>query len=385
VIPPVYLDYAATTPVDPRVAQVMAQYLTGEGIFGNPSSASHAYGREAAQHLEAARADVAALIGAAPECMVFTSGATEADNLAILGVARGRAGFGRHLVSMRTEHKAVLDACRRLEKEGFELSWVAPSADGLVDPAAVAAALRPDTQLVSIMHANNELGVIQDIPAIAAACRERGVLLHTDAAQSAGRLPMDVAALGADLVSLSAHKLYGPKGVGALYVAARARPWVQPLLLGGGQERGLRPGTVPLHQVAGFAAAARLVRDEGSADAQRCAALAGRLWAQLESLPGLRFNGHPGRCLPGFLSVSVEGVEGESLLAGLGELALSSGSACDSAVAEPSYVLRAIGLSAGLAQATLRISLGRFSTEADVDLAAAAIRREVVRLRAVAP
>ncbi len=384
-IPPVYLDYAATTPVDPRVAQVMAQYLTGEGIFGNPSSASHAYGREAAQHLEAARADVAALIGAAPECMVFTSGATEADNLAILGVARGRAGFGRHLVSMRTEHKAVLDACRRLEKEGFELSWVAPSADGLVDPAAVAAALRPDTQLVSIMHANNELGVIQDIPAIAAACRERGVLLHTDAAQSAGRLPMDVAALGADLVSLSAHKLYGPKGVGALYVAARARPWVQPLLLGGGQERGLRPGTVPLHQVAGFAAAARLVRDEGSADAQRCAALAGRLWAQLESLPGLRFNGHPGRCLPGFLSVSVEGVEGESLLAGLGELALSSGSACDSAVAEPSYVLRAIGLSAGLAQATLRISLGRFSTEADVDLAAAAIRREVVRLRAVAP
>jgi cysteine desulfurase len=385
VIPPVYLDYAATTPVDPRVAQVMAQYLTGEGIFGNPSSASHAYGREAAQHLEAARADVAALIGAAPECMVFTSGATEADNLAILGVARGRAGFGRHLVSMRTEHKAVLDACRRLEKEGFELSWVAPSADGLVDPAAVATALRPDTQLVSIMHANNELGVIQDIPAIAAACRERGVLLHTDAAQSAGRLPMDVAALGADLVSLSAHKLYGPKGVGALYVAARARPWVQPLLLGGGQERGLRPGTVPLHQVAGFAAAARLVRDEGSADAQRCAALAGRLWAQLESLPGLRFNGHPGRCLPGFLSVSVEGVEGESLLAGLGELALSSGSACDSAVAEPSYVLRAIGLSAGLAQATLRISLGRFSTEADVDLAAAAIRREVVRLRAVAP
>ena len=384
-IPPVYLDYAATTPVDPRVAQVMAQYLTGEGIFGNPSSASHAYGREAAQHLEAARADVAALIGAAPECMVFTSGATEADNLAILGVARGRAGFGRHLVSMRTEHKAVLDACRRLEKEGFELSWVAPSADGLVDPAAVAAALRPDTQLVSIMHANNELGVIQDIPAIAAACRERGVLLHTDAAQSAGRLPMDVAALGADLVSLSAHKLYGPKGVGALYVAARARPWVQPLLLGGGQERGLRPGTLPLHQVAGFAAAARLVRDEGSADAQRCAALAGRLWAQLESLPGLRFNGHPGRCLPGFLSVSVEGVEGESLLAGLGELALSSGSACDSAVAEPSYVLRAIGLSAGLAQATLRISLGRFSTEADVDLAAAAIRREVVRLRAVAP
>jgi cysteine desulfurase len=382
---PVYLDYAATTPVDPRVAQVMAQYLTGEGIFGNPSSASHAYGREAAQHLEAARADVAALIGAAPECMVFTSGATEADNLAILGVARGRAGFGRHLVSMRTEHKAVLDACRRLEKEGFELSWVAPAADGLVDPAAVAAALRPDTQLVSIMHANNELGVIQDIPAIAAACRERGVLLHTDAAQSAGRLPMDVAELGADLVSLSAHKLYGPKGVGALYVAARARPWVQPLLLGGGQERGLRPGTVPLHQVAGFAAAARLVRDEGSADAQRCAALAGRLSAQLASLPGLRFNGHPGRRLPGFLSVSVEGVEGESLLAGLGELALSSGSACDSALAEPSYVLRAIGLSSGLAQATLRISLGRFSTEADVDLAAAAIRREVVRLRAVAP
>lgn len=384
-IPPVYLDYAATTPVDPRVAQVMAQYLTGEGIFGNPSSASHAYGREAAQHLEAARAAVAALIGAPPECMVFTSGATEADNLAILGVARGRAGFGRHLVSMRTEHKAVLDACRRLEKDGFELSWVAPSADGLVDPAAVAAALRPDTQLVSIMHANNELGVIQDIPAIATACRERGVLLHTDAAQSAGRLPMDVAALGADLVSLSAHKLYGPKGVGALYVAPRARPWVQPLLLGGGQERGLRPGTVPLHQAAGFAAAARLVRNEGSADAQRCAALAGRLAAQLASLPGLRFNGHPRRCLPGFLSVSVEGVEGESLLAGLGELALSSGSACDSAVAEPSYVLRAIGLSAGLAQATLRISLGRFTTEADVDLAAAAIRREVVRLRAVAP
>ncbi len=382
---PIYLDYAATTPVDPRVAQVMAQYLTGEGVFGNPSSASHAYGREAAQHLASARADVAALIGAAPGSIVFTSGATEADNLAILGVARGRAGFGRHVVSMRTEHKAVLDACRCLEKDGFELSWVAPAADGLVDPAAVAAALRPDTQLVSIMHANNELGVVQDIPAIAAACRQRGVFLHTDAAQSAGRLPMDVQTLGADLVSLSAHKLYGPKGVGALYVAEHARPWVQPLLRGGGQERGLRPGTSALHQVAGFAAAARLLREEGEADALRCAALAGSLAARLASLPGVRFNGHPARRLPGFLSVSFEGLEGESLLAGLGELALSSGSACDSAVAEPSYVLRAIGLSAELAQATLRITLGRFSTQAEVDLASAAILREVGRLRAVVP
>jgi cysteine desulfurase len=382
---PIYLDYAATTPVDPEVAAVMARYLTADGIFGNAASTTHAFGREAAEHLEAARVEVAALVAAPAASIVFTSGATEADNLAIFGIARGLADRGRHLLTMRTEHKAVVDACRRLAREGFEIGWLEPGRDGRLDPDAVRAALRPDTLLVSVMHANNEIGVLQDLPAIAAACRDRGVLLHSDAAQSAGRIRCEVEALGVDLLSLSAHKLYGPKGVGALYVGPAARPWLLPLLHGGGHERGLRPGTPALHQVAGFAAAARRVRELRPGEGERLAALGLRLEAALAATPGVVFNGHREARLPGLVSVSFRGVEGESLLAGLPGLALSSGAACDSATGEPSYVLRALGHGPELAQSTLRLSLGRFTSEPDVDAAAVAIDREVRRLAAVAP
>jgi len=382
---PIYLDYAATTPVDPRVAAVMAAYLTPQGVFGNAASASHAYGREAAACLEAARAEVAALIDAPPETIVFTAGATEADNLAVLGIARGLADRGRHLVTMRTEHKAVLDPCQRLEKEGFTVTWLEPGRDGLLDPDVVRAALRADTVLVSVMHANNEIGVLQDLAPVAAACRERGVLLHSDAAQSAGRIPLSVGALGIDLLSLSAHKLYGPKGIGALYVSPAARPWLLPLVWGGGHERGLRAGTPATHQAAGFGAAARLLRETRAEEGARLAAFGRRLEAALATIPGVVFNGHRERRLPGLVSVSFADVEGESLVTGLEDLALSSGAACDSARGEPSYVLRALGHAPELAQSTLRLSLGRFTTAAEVDLAARAIDREVRRLVAVTP
>jgi cysteine desulfurase len=384
---PVYLDYAATSPVDPRVAAVMARHLTADGDFGNPSSATHAYGRAAAQAIELARAQVAALIGATdPASIVFTSGATEANNLAILGRARGSADRGRHIVTMRTEHKAVIDPCRQLEREGFTVTWLEPGSDGLLDPAALRAALRPDTLLVSIMHVNNETGVIQDLAALSAVCRERpDVLLHTDAAQSAGRLPLDVAALGVDLLSLSAHKLCGPKGVGALYVSPRARPWIAPQLLGGGQERGLRAGTLPTHQVAGFGAAARFAHDEGASDASRCRALRLRLEALLGALPGVSINAEASPRSPGILSACFSGVDGESLMAALPQLALSAGAACDSANGEPSYVLRALGLSPELADSTLRISLGRFTTALEIETAAATIAGAVDRLQALAP
>ncbi|MCU0760017.1 MAG: aminotransferase class V-fold PLP-dependent enzyme [Steroidobacteraceae bacterium] len=382
---PIYLDYAATTPVDPEVAAVMAAHLTRGGVFGNAASATHAYGREAAAHLEAARAEVAALIDAPVETIVFTSGATEADNLAVLGIARGLAHRGRHLVTMRTEHKAVLDPCRRLEKEGFAVTWLEPDRDGLLDLATLRAALRPDTVLVSVMHAHNEIGVVQDLAALAAACRERGVLLHSDAAQSAGRIPVPAGALGVDLLSLSAHKLYGPKGIGALYVGPAARPWLVPIAWGGGHEQGLRPGTPATHQAAGFGAAARRLLEVRDAEAARLGALGRRLEAALASTPGVIFNGHRQRRLPGLVSVSFVDVEGESLVAALEGLALSSGAACDSASGEPSYVLRALGRPPELAQSTLRLSLGRFTTEAEVDAAAAAIDREVRRLAAIAP
>lgn len=382
---PIYLDYAATTPVDPRVASTMARYLGTEGIFGNPASSTHAYGREAAAHLNASRGQVAALIGAAPDSIVFTSGATEADNLAILGIARGLRDRGRHLVTLRTEHKAVLDPCRQLEREGFEISWLEPQRDGRLDPLQVRDALRADTLLVSVMHANNETGVLQDLPAIAGHCREHGVLLHSDAAQSVGRVPLSVRALGVDLLSLSAHKLYGPKGVGALYVGSGARPWLAPLMHGGGHERGLRPGTPATHQAAGFAAAARRIMTLRPDEPARLARLGQRLEAALAPIPGIVFNGHRTHRLPGFVSVSFEGVEGESLVTGLPQLALASGAACDSASGEPSYVLRALGHGPELAQATLRLSLGRYSTEQEVDAAARAIGLEVRRLRAVAP
>ena len=382
---PVYLDYAATTPVDPAVAQEIARCLAGPDGIGNASSATHVFGRRAAGRIEQARAQVAALIGAAPEEIVFTSGATESNNMAVLGAGRANAYRGRHMVSSRIEHKAVLDPVRRLEKEGFAVTLLSPDRSGRIDPDAVAAVLRPDTVLVSIMLVNNEIGVIQDVAAIGALCRARGVLFHSDAAQAAGKIPLDVHALPLDFASITAHKLYGPRGVGALYVRAEARAHLQPIVFGGGQERGLRPGTLPTHQIVGFGAACDLARRGLTAESARLVGLRERLWRGLGTLDGVHANGEGAGCVPGILNVSFEGVEGESLVAGLPELALSTGSACNSASAEPSYVLRALGRDTQLAQSSLRVSFGRFTLPQHIDVAVNAIRREVTRLRALSP
>ena len=380
----IYLDYAATTPVDPSVIGAMTRSLAAEGGCGNPSSL-HAFGRRAAERIEAARAEVAALIGAASEEIVFTSGATESDNLAVLGVAHAAAHRGRHVVSSRIEHKAGLDPCKRLEKEGFAVTLVTSDRSGRIDPGAVEAALRPETVLVSVMWVNNETGVIQDVAAIGALCRERGILYHTDAAQAVGKIPVAVHALPVDLLSFTAHKLYGPKGIGALYVRAGVRARVLPLLVGGGQEGGLRPGTLPTHQIVGFGAACALARALLEAEGPRLTALRERLWGQLRAIRGVHLNGEGAPRVPGVLNVSFEGVEGESLVTGLEELALSTGSACNSASSEPSYVLRALGRDSQLAQSSLRFSFGRFTTPEDIDRAAVAVQREVRRLRALSP
>jgi cysteine desulfurase len=380
--PFVYLDYAATTPVDPRVRRAMDECLAAPP--GNASS-THRAGRAARERVEAARTEVAALIHAPPEAIVFTSGATEADNLAVLGAARGNADRGRHLVSLRTEHRAVLDPLGRLEREGFRVTLLTPGRDGLVDPAELGRALGPETTLVSVMLVNNETGVVQDVRAIAAQCRRHGALLHVDAAQAAGRVPLDVGTLDADLVSLAAHKIHGPVGVGALYVRREPRPTLLPLAFGGGQEGGLRPGTLPMHQIVGMGAAYALARAALAEEPARLAALRDRLWAGLADLPGVLLNGHPARRAPHILNVSIEGVDGESLLYALGSLAVSAGAACGAAHGEPSYVLRALGRDDALAQASLRFSFGRPTTSAEVDLAAARVRAAVVRLRALAP
>ncbi len=380
---PVYLDYAATTPVDPRVAAEMAECLTAEGIFGNPSSATHPYGREARARVERARGEVAALLGADPERLVFTSGATEAANLALFGVLRAAPQSARHLITTRIEHRAVRDPARRLEREGCAVTWLEPDREGRIDPQAVRRALRSDTCLVSVILAHNEIGVVQDLAAIGAICRAHGALLHTDAAQAVGKLPLDLATLPLDLLSCTAHKLYGPKGIGALYVGPRVR--LQPLLYGGGQERGLRPGTLATHQIVGFGAAARLARAALESEPARLAALRDRLWARLGALPGVLRNGPVHGGLPGLLNISVEGVEGESLMAALGDVACSRGSACSSAQSEPSYVLRALGRRAALAESSLRLTVGRYTTEAEVDRAALAIETAITRLRALAP
>lgn len=381
---PIYLDYAATTPLDPAVIAAITDCLAAEGGRGNPASL-HGWGRRAAARIEAARTEVAALIGALAEQIVFTSGATESDNLALLGAARAAADRGRHLVSTRIEHKAGLDPCKRLQKEGFALTLLAPDRSGRIDPQALAAALRPETVLVSVMWVNNETGVIQDVAAIGALCRERGILFHTDAAQAVGKVPMRVCELPIDLMSFTAHKFYGPKGIGALYVRDGVRARLQPLLYGGGQERGLRPGTLPTHQIVGFGTACTLARAALEHEPQRLAALCEQLWAQLGPLGGVHLNGAGAPRVPGILNVSIEGVEGESLVTGLSELAVSTGSACNSASAEPSYVLRALGRDSELAQSSLRFSLGRFSQPEDIEAAAAAVRREVTRLRALSP
>jgi cysteine desulfurase len=380
----VYLDYAATTPVDPAVATEMAACLTESGDFGNASS-THVFGRRAAARVETARAQVAALIGAEPDEITFTSGATESNNLAVLGVARANADRGRHIVTTRIEHKAVLDPCKRLEREGFTVTYLTPDRQGRIDPEIVRAALRPDTVLVSIMYVNNEIGVMQDVGAIGALCRDRGVAFHTDAAQAVGKIPVDVRNLPVDFLSFTAHKIYGPKGVGALYTRRASRPLLQPVSFGGGQERGLRPGTLATHQIVGLGVACEMAARLVGEEPPRLTALRERLWNGLEGLGGTHLNGAGSARIPGILNVSFEGVEGESLVTGLTDLAVSTGSACNSASGEPSYVLRALGRDTQLAQSSLRLTVGRYTKVADVDFAIEAVKREVTRLRALSP
>jgi cysteine desulfurase len=381
---PIYLDFAATTPVDPLVAAAMSECLSEGGDFANPASSTHLLGRRAQARIERARDEVAALIGAEASEIIFTSGATESNNLAILGVARANADRGRHIVTSRIEHRAVLDPCRHLEKEGFTVTYLAPDRAGRIAPEALQAATRADTVLVSLMQVNNEIGVVEDIAAFGAICAERGILLHTDAAQSVGKLPVDVRALPIDFLSFTAHKLYGPKGVGALYVRSGSRARLSPVTFGGGQERGLRPGTLPTHQMVGFGLACTLARTR-KGESERLARLRDRLWRGLSQLGGVHLNGEEAPRIPDILSVSFEGVEGESLVTGLTELALATGSACSSATGEPSYVLRALGRSSSLAQSTLRFSLGRGTTDADIDRALQAVTRVARRLRGVSP
>ena len=383
-IPPrakaLYLDYSATTPVDARVAARMSECLLADGTFGNPASKSHVFGWEAEELVEAARTQVAALIHADPREIVWTSGATEADNLAIKGVVE--AAGGQHVVTSRYEHKAVLDTCAWLQGFGVDVTYLAPDSEGLVAPAAVADALRDDTAIVSIMHANNEIGVVNDIRAIGAVCRERGVPFHTDATQSVGKVAVDVRADNIDLLSLSAHKLYGPKGIGALFVRRDPPLKVAAQMHGGGHERGMRSGTLATHQIVGLGEACRISQAEMQVEACRVQALRDRLWARLKALPGIRLNGSLAQRLPGNLNVSFADVDGETLLLALDDVAVSSGSACTSATVEPSYVLSALGVPDALAHASIRFSIGRGTTPADVDFAAQRVVGTVEKLRA---
>jgi cysteine desulfurase len=382
---PIYLDYAATTPVDPRVAEKMCRYLTIDGEFGNAASRSHSFGWHAEEAVEEARAQVAALIGADAKEIVWTSGATESDNLAIKGVAHFYGKKGRHIVTCKTEHKAVLDTCRQLEREGFEVTYLDPEPSGLVDIRKLGAALRPDTILVSIMHVNNEIGVIQDIGALGNLCRSKGILVHSDAAQSAGKVPIDVNAMNVDLLSLSAHKIYGPKGIGALYVRRKPRVRLEAQMHGGGHERGMRSGTLATHQCVGMGEAFRIARAEMAAENERIRMLRDRLYAAVKDMPEVYVNGDLDRRVAGNLNVSFNFVEGESLIMALRDIAVSSGSACTSASLEPSYVLRALGRNDELAHSSIRFTIGRFTTAEDIDYAAKLVREKVAKLREMSP
>ena len=382
---PIDLDYSATTPVDPRVAEEMCGFLTTDGVFGNPASRSHAFGWAAEAAVEKARAEVAALVNADPKEIVWTSGATESDNLAIKGAAHFYQKKGRHIVTVKTEHKAVLDTCRQLEREGFEVSYLDPEPNGLVDVDEFRAALRDDTVVASVMHVNNEIGVIQDIAALGAVCRERKVVFHVDAAQSAGKVPIDLQALPVDLMSFSAHKIYGPKGVGALYVRRKPRVRIEAQTHGGGHERGMRSGTLATHQIVGMGAAFRIAAEEMQAENDRVIALRNRLWAGLSDMEEVYLNGDLERRVAGNLNVSFNFVEGESLMMALKDMAVSSGSACTSASLEPSYVLRALGREDELAHSSIRFSIGRFSTAEEIDYVVEHVRHQVERLRELSP
>ncbi|GIA30234.1 IscS subfamily cysteine desulfurase [Vibrio cholerae] len=382
---PIYLDYSATCPVDPRVAEKMVQYMTMDGTFGNPASRSHRYGWQAEEAVDTAREQIAALLNADPREIVFTSGATESDNLAIKGVAHFYNKQGKHIITSKTEHKAVLDTMRQLEREGFEVTYLDPESNGLVDLAKLEAAMRDDTILVSIMHVNNEIGVVQDIAAIGELCRSRKVVFHVDAAQSAGKVAIDVQEMKVDLISLSAHKAYGPKGIGALYVRRKPRIRLEAQMHGGGHERGFRSGTLPTHQIVGMGEAFRIAKEELQQDYDHALKLRNRLLDGIKDMEAVTINGDLDKRVPHNLNVSFAFVEGESLLMALKDLAVSSGSACTSASLEPSYVLRALGLNDELAHSSIRFSFGRFTTEAEIDYAIELIRVAVDKLRAMSP
>ncbi|HMW71378.1 MAG TPA: IscS subfamily cysteine desulfurase [Cellvibrionaceae bacterium] len=382
---PIYFDYSATTPVDPSVAEAMMQCLTREGNFGNPASRSHVFGWKAEEAVEHAREQLAQLINADPREIVWTSGATESDNLAIKGVALFNSKRGKHLITSKIEHKAVLDTCRQLEREGFEVTYLEPTSEGIITPEAVAAAIRPDTTLVSLMHVNNEIGVVNDIAAIGAVCRERHVYFHVDGAQSLDKLPVDMEQLPVDLLSISAHKMYGPKGIGALYVRRKPRVRIEAQIHGGGHERGMRSGTLPTHQIVGLGAAAAVAKARLEADYQHAKTLRERFLAGISDIEQVHINGSLSQSVPHILNVSFAFVEGESLIMSLKDLAVSSGSACTSASLEPSYVLRALGLSDELAHSSLRFGFGRGTTIEQVDFAVEKIHYAVNKLRELSP
>lgn len=382
---PIYLDYAATTPVDPRVAEKMCACLTMDGNFGNPASRSHAYGWASEAVTDEARKQVADLVNADPKEIVWTSGATESDNLAIKGAAHFYNKKGKHIITSKTEHKAVLDSCRQLEREGFEVTYLDPESNGLLDLARLEAAMRDDTILVSIMHVNNEIGVIQDITAIGELCRSRGIIFHCDAAQSAGKVPIDLEVMKVDLMSFSAHKIYGPKGMGALYVRRKPRVRLEAMMHGGGHERGLRSGTLAVHQIVGMGEAFRIAREDMAEENARIMQLKERLYDGIKDIEELYINGDEHKRIPGNLNVSFNFVEGESLMMALKDLAVSSGSACTSSSLEPSYVLRAIGRNDELAHSSIRFTIGRFTTAEDIDYAIVLIRKNIDKLRELSP
>jgi cysteine desulfurase len=382
---PIYLDYSSTTPVDARVAAKMADCLTNEGVFGNPASRSHKFGWVAEEAVDIARNQIADLVNADPREIVFTSGATESNNLAIKGAANFYGKKGKHLITIKTEHKAVLDTMRQLEREGFEVTYLDPEPNGLVDLDKLVAAIRPDTILISVMHVNNEIGVIQDITAIGEMCRERKILFHVDAAQSTGKVPIDLQTMKVDLMSFSAHKTYGPKGIGALYVCRKPRIRLEAQMHGGGHERGMRSGTMATHQIVGMGEAFRIAKLEMGAENERLMMLRNKLWNGIKDMEAVYLNGDMESRIAGNLNVSFAYVEGESLIMALKDMAVSSGSACTSASLEPSYVLRALGLNDELAHSSIRFTMGRFTTEAEIDYVIGVIRNAIDKLRDMSP
>lgn len=382
---PIYLDYASTTPVDPTVAEKMMEFMTPAGHFGNPASRSHMFGWQAEAAVEEARQDVAALIGADAREIVWTSGATEANNLAIKGCAHFNQRKGKHIITSRIEHKAVLDTCRQLEREGFDVTYLDPDSNGLVHPEMVLEAIREDTTIVSIMHVNNELGTVNDIAKIGKICRDRKIMFHVDAAQSAGKTPIDIEAMFVDMMSFSAHKIYGPKGIGALFVRRKPRVRIEAQMHGGGHERGMRSGTLPTHQIVGMGRAFKIGHEILADETNRITALRKRLWDGVADIEEVHLNGSADQHVPGIVNISFAFVEGESLMMALRDLAVSSGSACTSASLEPSYVLRALGLNDEMAHSSIRFSIGRYTSEADIDAAIAQVRTAVEKLRLLSP